>query len=671
MCRIEERVYVAADGSRQMFEHMVRCPRARGSHLCANVQRRSTEYMSSPPSLRDDAPSPISLNPPTPPGSYIVEHRRPSTRDDGKSIRSEFVIDLGKEGRDTKYKRSSLGATSSSVSAASSGDAYTKTSSSPIHAFTDVGSSGYQTIPTLPSHRRHPSSASSSRSRPTSQHGRVEDALNRHRTSYPTVVHNPLEARASTPSDLPTGLSPHEGPSRSGSRGADAKSSPYHSTLVSPLSSNSSGSRAAAPEITDRGLDREARRQRAETERKRQEDFDRQKAEALAAEEARQAARETLRFEMRAQERAQNRIAESEKRRAEEREEGRRAKKEQEQHKQRESRDSGSPYKEMEKQARARRSADDEAFTREAERRRQEAEARVRSQHPRPQPLETPTTSRRVSRSYETSSRERDMLLASTQEQMAREREAASRREREERAAMLQRQQQMAGYWDPRREAPPSAFGMPLPTRPRDSVHAPAPEMGMGGVVSPTHLRRVSIHQPAAPAAPSHQLPLRVNTSVNSAYSMRAAPVTGAVGHTPPSLPRTYPSASPYTSPAPPHSGFQASSAHQHHHPHAHTAYAHPHGDFVSPYASPAALPSMPPSASADARRDKGRGKEERKGHSRKRGELVIERAGKSTSERSKKEKSARKGHGSARRGDHGAEDEEPGMWDSDGESRF
>ncbi|OCK78877.1 hypothetical protein K432DRAFT_274613, partial [Lepidopterella palustris CBS 459.81] len=127
MCVIEQRTYVDASGSRSVVEVPHFCKYARGNHTCSRTTtERSEVRLASPPqlpSLRDDAPSPVSLNPPTPPtGTILIQERRPasiehrpSTRDGERRrryIEPKIIFDFGSKKRDKKYKRLSLGAAS-------------------------------------------------------------------------------------------------------------------------------------------------------------------------------------------------------------------------------------------------------------------------------------------------------------------------------------------------------------------------------------------------------------------------------------------------------------------------------------------------------------------------------------------------------------------------------
>lgn len=96
MCRIEERVYVSADGKRSMFEERFPCDKARHGKLCAKVKKKTSEYHIKSGSFPGD-------NTPTPTGAgtYLVQQRRPSsnggrpsTRDGQKTIAPDIIINF-------------------------------------------------------------------------------------------------------------------------------------------------------------------------------------------------------------------------------------------------------------------------------------------------------------------------------------------------------------------------------------------------------------------------------------------------------------------------------------------------------------------------------------------------------------------------------------------------
>jgi hypothetical protein len=317
----------------------------------------------------------------------------------------------------------------------------------------------------------------------------------------------------------------------------------YSDPRIPSTSSNNSYSRAAAPEITDRGADRDRiRRINADLEKRKQEEADARLAKQIADDEAHQAMIELERYRSRAKERAENLLAETEKRRAEEREKAR-----EESKKAREERELKEYYEKREKElkeekerkakelreAKERKERKDKTIKKERNRldeeisRRkkqvQDGEAKRRSTDPRNDrdvqpPIRKPSTSgrsRRVSISQEISQREKELLLAETEAQMEREREVTKQREDAERAAYLWKQQQQQTYYDPRRDdrmiVPNENPGLgrrgSVSSR-RNSFSSGLPALGP---------RRVSIHQAAPPAA----LP-GLNTSVDTTnYSMR------------------------------------------------------------------------------------------------------------------------------------------------------
>ncbi|KAF2877320.1 hypothetical protein BDV95DRAFT_589918 [Massariosphaeria phaeospora] len=511
MCRVEKRVYVGSDGRRQEFEEPFPCDRARGSRLCSQVKRRTTEYFPKAPPVRDDTSSPASNNPPTPTGtgSYLIQERRPSgnverrpsTREGPRVVKPpHIIIELGRKDRSKKYpavsvypkissKRTSLGASSDVAVESSGSDAsYTYRTGLPeapvVSADPLRQSHGYTTRPAVPQGHRHTSSASSftPSSQPPSLYATSDpDSPSTRRPARypPTIIHNPLPGGA--PPSPTMSRAPATGPSNS-----------YHITLASPhsshreqvapdgltpldysdfvnnnVSSHASSSRAPAPEITDRGADRERMRQQKAYERKRQEQADRRFAEELAKEETevKQVRFELDRADTRAEQRAEQKLAESEKRRAEVREKERQRKQE------------DMARKEWEVR---------------------EAEAKLK-QGSRPPPT---TTTRRHSRRPSVSqadAEERKRLLLETEAQMAREREAAERRERDEKAALLRQQQQTTQYYNPRAGDSGAGFSRRNSVSGRrGSVSGPPPPLtGLGRTNS---TRRVSISQPNPPA---------------------------------------------------------------------------------------------------------------------------------------------------------------------------
>jgi len=171
MCRVEERVYISAEGHRSKFEDTFPCDKARGGRLCAKVKKRTTEYYPKKAiAPRNDTPSPI--NPPTPtgPGTYLVQQRcpssssgRPVSRDRPKSIIIEFG---GKGNRSSKHadKRTSLGASSGediALESPGSDGSHPVRTGYPEAPLPQLDS--YSTTPTISHgyHHRHTSSSSS------------------------------------------------------------------------------------------------------------------------------------------------------------------------------------------------------------------------------------------------------------------------------------------------------------------------------------------------------------------------------------------------------------------------------------------------------------------------------------------------------------------------------
>ncbi|KAF2243112.1 hypothetical protein BU26DRAFT_126576 [Trematosphaeria pertusa] len=506
MCRVEERVYITADGRRQTFEDTYHCDKAHRGKLCSKVKRRTTEYFKPAPSQvsRDDASSPASNNPPTPTGTYYVERRepsgvarRPSTRDGQRvtALKPEIIIEFGAKKDKSKkyphphvslsasksYKRSSLGTASIgsnevAVESPGSDASYpirTGFPEAPVPPTDPFGQApGYTTRPAVPqSHHRHTSSASSyTTSQPPSLYAtsEPESPSGRRAPRYPpTIVHNTLP-----------GVAPSSPTASRGS--APAPSSPYRTTIRAPqgsshdnlapdgltpleytefhdrsASSHASSGRAVAPEIIDRAVDRERRRKQKEDDKKRQEEADRRYAEDLAKqEEVKQVRFELGRAEDRQRQRGEQKLAESEKRRAEEREEARRRK------------------------------------AREQEEKAAKESRREKTKPPPAYNNNKPSGRPRRHSMTQAEKEERDRLLAETEAQMERERMATEVREREERAAQLREEQQKNAYWDPR-------GGDRFP------VANNGPGIGRRGSVSQSHGRRGSISgNPPPPSMP-------------------------------------------------------------------------------------------------------------------------------------------------------------------------
>jgi hypothetical protein len=588
MCRVEERIYIKADGQRQKFEDSFPCHNSKHGKLCSNVKRKTTEYY---PKLkpiirdsRDGTTSPASYDPPTPDGtgSYLVQQRRPSaverrpsTREGPRAVRPEIIIEFGsKKDKDRSkkypaisvksYKRSSLGAISTnsndfvveSPSSDASFTVRTGLTDTPVLLSNPYqqSPSGYTTRPAVPhSHHRHTSSTSSftTSSQPPSLYAtsETESPTGRRAPRYPpTIVHNPPQFTSSPTQTRATPVTPSSAtlhinfgaPQDTTPRqniGSDnlfpLDYSEFHDRSA-PSSHTSSGhvssGRAAAPEITDRANERDRlRRLNKENERRRQEEEDRLLAQQIAQDEAQTRAKEEekqVRFEIdrykdRENQRTEARLAESERRRAEEWQETRLRK-------QREQDERDAIAAKEEKRAKADRLAADIARREKAIR---DAEAKLTGRESRPRDSRPPTrdmstTTRHRSRRPSISraqAQERDLLLAETEAQMAREREVTEQREREESAALLRQQQQTSQYWDPRGGARNPITvenpglggrrGSVSGRRPSISSSGPPPSMSIGRTNSQ---RRASIVHQAPPAS----LP-QINTSFANQYSTR------------------------------------------------------------------------------------------------------------------------------------------------------
>ncbi|KAF1998749.1 hypothetical protein P154DRAFT_243640 [Amniculicola lignicola CBS 123094] len=502
MCRIEERIYIKADGSRQKFEDVTPCDRAPGrQRLCSNVTRKITEYYPKNPPSRDDSASPASLNPPTPTGSgtYLVQERRPptarrpSTSDGTRLINPALIIQVGsnrnrdRDGRKTYTKTTSkpLKRTSLTNSINSSDIAIDSPGSdisypirtglpdTPVHPVDHLGTSpGYATRQAVPRGQghRHSSSASSftTNSQPPSLYATSdpESPGRRRAPRYPpTIVHNP-----------PPGANNAYAPPSPTIRAVDQlSSSPYRTVFHAPrdssshenvgsvfdfldppvvTSSHGSSSRSGGPEVVDN------RPRRTDADKRRQEAADAKLAEQLQKDEnQRQVHFELGRAEARERERNENTWAEKEKRRAEDRENFRAHTQQEKDRAEKEAREKALRNEQARKEEARRDEIRREANRRE-EQRREEArkeEARRddgrregRSTEARPRerresrPPTRDTTKRPSRRNSMTRAemKEREHLLAETKAQMAREREAADQREREDEAALLRQEQE-------------------------------------------------------------------------------------------------------------------------------------------------------------------------------------------------------------------------------------
>ncbi|KAF2257870.1 hypothetical protein CC78DRAFT_170594 [Lojkania enalia] len=575
MCRVEERVYIGADGRRRKFEDVTPCHHSRHGKLCSNVKRSIKEYPNALPigASYDGTSSHSSYDPPTPSGggSYYVERRAPGSGKRPDRGVKEIIIDFGKKNKKYPSSRSqkrtsltnSIGSNDGAIESPGSEASYTIRTGFPEASIAPEDqlhqAQGFNTRTAAPrSHHRHTSSASAS-SVPSLCATSDPDSPTRRRPARypPTIVHNPP----------PGGIQPS---SPTMTRGPPtAPPSPYKVTIAVPGASSSRDNigadglfpvdysefesqaipfneynvRSAAPEIFDRDADRARQRKlKADAERRRQEETDHMLAQQLAKEDAQGQAQarqvrfeddfETKRAKAREEERAENRYAESEKRRAENREaERRRKQKEQKEQDERAARDT---QKDRDRKER-------ERINRHAQEAEAEAKARER-RNSRPPPRDS--SKRQSRRGSVLLSQEQQRALKETEAFMAMEREAADQRDREERAAALRQQQATQQYWDPRGDQRyPAAGDSPGMTRRnsvsrgrRGSVSSTTPAVGLGrsnsqrrvSIIqtnpptldtafqqSPYSTRPPSSHQ--NPFSPSSQLPLSARQS-NSSY---------------------------------------------------------------------------------------------------------------------------------------------------------
>ncbi|KAG9203502.1 hypothetical protein G6514_002869 [Epicoccum nigrum] len=322
MCRVDERVYVRADGHRSVFQEDFMCEKGKQlRRICPDAKVRRTEYP-------DPTSSPIASSPITPNGPlYHARPRRPSTSSrpstkDGPvaslkpEIHIEFSAKKGIQITTGKTKRSSGGSSS----------AYESPSSEASHTVR----TGYPDISPPPLSRGglRPSSGPYRNLSSDESHSGSSHVAHTYHTSdgYDT----PSLATGTTSASSGGRPIIHNGPRHAPSpidstRGtAGSPSSPYRTAEVTPSSlydEDSDRTRSTssyAPEITGREADRQQRR---EQKKRQQEALDRELAANLIREENSKHVRfENDRANHRAQERAQNTFAAQEQRRAEDRE---------------------------------------------------------------------------------------------------------------------------------------------------------------------------------------------------------------------------------------------------------------------------------------------------------------------------------------------------------------
>lgn len=530
MCRVEERIYIGADGHRSKFEESFPCDKSRGGRLCSKVKRRTSEYYpKNGTKVRDDTPSPI--NPPTPTGTgtYVTQERRPSAtvaRPSTRDGKREIVIEFGgKKGKSSKYpsvsvstgtyKRSSMGGSSigsNDVAIESPGSDASNTirtgfPDAPLPPSAIYGSS--VATPTVAhGHHRQTSSTSSftGSSRTPSLYITSDpdyDSPVTYRTGRnngPPIVHNPtIGAAPSSPSRNQPGLS-----------------SSYRTTVVAPHGlapgfsqethtpdglfpldyaefadrSASSHASSGVPENTRRPKSSDERRKKKEADdlRKRQEELDRKFAEEIAKEEnVKQVRFELGRAEARAQERADREQADKERARGEAREELRRQ-----------------AQKEREKLDREERDEARRQTLKDLERRERDEQAKAKKEKSKPPTNDftrQPTRGRRNSMTQAQVDEQRRLIAAETAH-MQGERDIADAREREERLATARLQQEAPGYWDPRggdRNLASNSSNNTVTTSlaRRNSITSSAAP----GLARSNSKRRTSIIQPNPPSA--------------------------------------------------------------------------------------------------------------------------------------------------------------------------
>lgn len=338
MCRVDERVYVRADGHRSQFQDTTLCDRGkRRGKMCSKVDVRRTEYP-------DPTSSPIASSPVTP--NHHTQARRPSvssrssTREGSvKSLKPEIHVALTMRNgmpqvsiTTGKSKRESSGSTSAHESAGSEASYTVRT------GFPDISpppfQPGHSGLRPQSGHYRNPSSDESipssirlSHAYPNSSDYETPSLATGTTASSsstrPLVHHAPRTS--SMPAQINTTLGQGNGLASSHRTTEYVPREVYTETPARAERSQRPTSyydSSVAPEIIERADARE--RQRAEA-RKRQEALDLQHAASQAQEENTKHVRfsEKDRGKLRAEERAQNNYALHELRRAEERERAR------------------------------------------------------------------------------------------------------------------------------------------------------------------------------------------------------------------------------------------------------------------------------------------------------------------------------------------------------------
>lgn len=560
MCRIEERVYVGADGHRTSYDVHYPCSKERSDRPCPDAKRTTKRSSHRRESFaRDDTPSPI--NPPTPTssGTYLVQQRRPSgsgsrpsTRDGSRTIKPEIVIEFGsKKDKGKKYSSvsasantynrsslASLGSNDAAIDSLGSDNSYIYRTGFPEAALPPPSAfsqpTSYIATPTTSHgyHHRQTPSASSSQTPSlyvtSDPEYEYDPPTPRQRTTRypPTVIHNPPAAAPASPTRRRAGDS-------SGLRQTTRvtprlfSENTYTQDGLHPLDyddladrSGSSHASSGVSDTTRRPKVSDDRRKKDE-DRRRQEELDRQMAENLAHEDnIKQVRFELGRPAARAQERADKLQAEKEKERAVAREEARlkdkaerlQAEKEKERAAARE-------------EARRRKHEESERERMAQEKREREEKMAKDRKKDKSKPPTTdvfnkrPSGARRMSSSTMTPEMmaEKRRLLDAEQSQMQAEKQAAEEREREERLAAVKLQQETPAYYDPR-----SGMGRRNSITRHDSV---ASSTRPSGLTRSNSKRRTSISQQTVPI---------INTQVPETHYSARPPSSRT--HAPPPL---------------------------------------------------------------------------------------------------------------------------------------
>ncbi|KAL5115194.1 hypothetical protein ACEQ8H_006948 [Pleosporales sp. CAS-2024a] len=490
MCRVEERIYINADGHRSKFEDPFPCDKARKGRLCFNLQTRTTEYhRKKGVNPRDNTPSPI--NPPTPTGtgSYIIQPRRPSSsgRPPSRDIaaKPEIIINFSDKNKKDKayisllaggpYKQSF---DDIAVESPTSDASHTLRTGYPEATLPPqlplFGSSdAYSTTPTLSHgyHHRHTSSSSS-----YTGSSRTPSLLVTSDPGYDTPAHTRGGARLPPAIHYSATGAPSSSPAKK-KHHARASSNDYMVSLVTP--------RHDYHDLADPSASSHAGSGASGNSRRRKDQDPPRNKHAEEEENVKQVRFELGRSEGRAKERAESQLAEKEKQRASDREEARRRK--------------------------AREQEEEDA----GKSRRKDGQRPVASSSSGTTKRGTGT--RRGSVSITTAQQqEQARLLAADLSHMELESKATEDREREERAAYLRQQQQDPSYYNPRSGPAPISTSTPLTRRNstsrRDSLTSEVrPNLGR------SNSRRTSISQSNKPlintqVAPNYAQPPSTRT---------------------------------------------------------------------------------------------------------------------------------------------------------------